>query len=404
MIGAPSRAVSAGARIERIELFVTDLASRLTRRIASGDYDTGARGALAGKPVLIKIYAGGVVGIGQIRPIAPSHFMPDTVQSILTAITEFYGPRLIGVELADLALHWDLFDRTLPQNANARALLDIAMHDALGKIYGVPVYALLGGLCQPAIPLEWSIGMADDIASVVREARRAVDEFQVPVLCVKAGDPRGWRHDVKAFQAVRSSVGEAIQVGIDPNCAWTVSETKSALQALSADRLDYLEQPIARRDIASLAEIRCCANGVPLMADESVMCVEDALDLVKYRAVDVFCIKLYKVGGLRRAKQIASIAEASGIRVNVGGLAAFSQLEAAAGAHFYASTPVRQMMPAAEFIFGLGVAGDDALCSDEAGRFRVSNGHVAPPDGPGLGIVLDEFALQKFTLVHERIQ
>ncbi|MBN9173515.1 MAG: relaxase domain-containing protein, partial [Microbacterium sp.] len=101
---APSRAVSAGARIERIELFVTDLASRLTRRIASGDYDTGARGALAGKPVLIKIYAGGVVGIGQIRPIAPSHFMPDTVQSILTAITEFYGPRLIGVELADLAL------------------------------------------------------------------------------------------------------------------------------------------------------------------------------------------------------------------------------------------------------------------------------------------------------------
>lgn len=382
--------------IERIELFVTDLPGRLQRTIASGAYDTGASGSLVGKPVLAKIYAGGVVGYGQIRPIAPSHFMPDTVQSMLAAITDFYGPRLIGRSLSDMATHWAMYDRVLPVNANARALLDIAMHDALGKALNVPVYQLLGGLSQPRIPLEWSISMAAEVDTVVREATRAVEEFHVPVLCVKAGDKRGWRRDVENFTAVRKAVGFDIQIGMDPNCAWSVAETKQALAALSGLRVDYLEQPIKRRDVAGLAEIRRTANGVPLMADESVMSLEDAFDLAGNRAVDVFCIKLYKVGGLRRAKQIAAVAEASGILLNVGGLAAFCQLEAAAGAHFYASTPAEQMMPAAEFIFGLGVVGPDALVPDS--DFKLKDGHVAPPSGPGLGITIDEAALQKLTL------
>ena len=65
------------------------------------------------------------------------------------------------------------------------------------------------------------------------------------------------------------------------------------------------------------------------------------------RAVDAFCIKLYKLGGITPAKKIAAVAEAANIQLNCGGLAVQSQLEAAAGAHFYASTPASRMMGAA---------------------------------------------------------
>ena len=109
-------------KIERIEVVVTDLEGRLQRQIASGPYDTGGRGGLTGKPVLVRLYAEGVVGLGQIRPIAPSHLLPDTVRSMVSAIVEYYGPRLIGTDLADVESAWQMFDRTLAFNANARAV------------------------------------------------------------------------------------------------------------------------------------------------------------------------------------------------------------------------------------------------------------------------------------------
>jgi L-alanine-DL-glutamate epimerase-like enolase superfamily enzyme len=138
------------------------------------------------------------------------------------------------------------------------------------------------------------------------------------------------------------------------------------------------------------------------MADEGVMTLGDAWALAKAEAVDVFCVKLYKMGGLRAAKKIAAVAEAAGIQLNVGGLAVQSQLEAAAGAHFYASTPARLVMPAAEFIFGLGVLGPDPLVPDT--DFTIKDGHVTLPSRPGLGIVVDERAVERHTLKREVVK
>ena len=66
--------------IDRIEIFVTALSARVQRIFSSGAYDTGPAERLLGKPVLVKVYADGVVGCGQIRPISPGHFVADTTQ------------------------------------------------------------------------------------------------------------------------------------------------------------------------------------------------------------------------------------------------------------------------------------------------------------------------------------
>jgi L-alanine-DL-glutamate epimerase-like enolase superfamily enzyme len=389
-------------KIERIEVIVTDLPGRLQRHTSSGAYDTGASGSLLGKPVLVKLYAGGVVGLGQIRPITPQHFLADTVHSMVAAIAEVYGPRLIGTPIADLENAWSMFDRVLHGNPTARAALDHALHDAIGKALGVPVHQLLGGLCQPRIPLEWSVSLHDDTAAIVDEATRAVEAFGIKVLCIKAGDRRGWRRDLENFAAVRRAVGNDVAIGVDPNTAWSLPDAKRAILALAEHGLAYVEQPIERHNLAGLKALRAMANGIPLMADESLMSLHDAHALAAAQAVDVFCIKLYKHGGLRAARKIAAVAEAAGLQLNVGGLAAFCQLEAAAGAHFYASIPTRLMMPAAEFAFGVGAIGADPLVPET--DFVLADGHVAPPTRPGLGIALDDTAVERLTLRKEVVR
>lgn len=388
--------------IDRIEVLVTDLTVRVQRETSSGAYDTGPSGTLLGKPVLVKIHADGVVGYGQIRPISPGHFMPDTVHSMVGAIADIYAPRLIGKDLLDIEPTLAMFDRALPANANARAALDHALHDAMGKALNLPVYKLLGGLCQQRIPLEWSVSMASDPGKMVEDAQRAMRQYGISVLCLKAGGRGGWQQDVKNFVAVRKAIGEGPVIGMDPNEGWTVSETIRVIEALGPYRLDYLEQPVKRQNIAGMADVRRALRGVPLMADEGVMTLGDAYALAKAEAVDVFCVKLYKMGGLRSAKKIAAVAEASGIQLNIGGLAVLSQLEAAAGAHFYASSPERHVMPAAEFIFGLGVLGPDPLVPET--DFVIKDGEVTPPARPGLGVAVDERAVARYTLRREVVK
>lgn len=387
--------------IDRIEIYVTGLPVRVQRIFSSGSYDTGPAERMLSKPVLVKIHADGVVGCAQIRPISPGHFVADTTHSVVAAIKEIYGPALIGKSIFDIEAINEMFDARLANNPAARAVLDIAVRDAMGKATNQPLYNLLGGLCQARIPLEWSVSMAEETATMVAESKRAVDEFGIRVLCLKMADRRGWRHDVRNFEAVRKAVGDDVMIGVDPNTGWTLADALSAIRELKKLDLGYIEQPVARRDLKGMAEIRRAADGVPVMADEALFTLQDAYALAEARAVDAYCIKLYKLGGLTPAKKIAAIAEAANIQLNCGGLAVQSQLEAAAGAHFYASTPVSRMMGAAEFLFGLNTVGKDPLVPET--DFVVRDGHVDVPRGPGLGINIDEAALKKNTLLYERV-
>ena len=100
-------------KIERIEIFVTQLSQRLQRIFSSGVYDTGPADSLLGKHVLVKIHAGGVTGIAQVRPISPGHFVADTAPSVFSAIKEVYGPALIGQSIFDFETVNAIFDNQI---------------------------------------------------------------------------------------------------------------------------------------------------------------------------------------------------------------------------------------------------------------------------------------------------
>jgi muconate cycloisomerase len=382
--------------IERIEVFITELPVRVQRTFSSGSYDTGAARDPLGKPVVVKLFAGGVVGYAQIRPISPGHFVADTSHSVVAAIRDIYGPLMLGRAVCDIEAIHESFSARLAGNPAARAVLDNALYDAWGKAVDLSVNQLLGGVCERTIPIEWSVSLADDIQVMIAEAQRAVQEFGIRVLCLKAAGKGGWRQDIRNFEAVRRAVGDDIVIGVDPNTGWTFQETIAAIVAMRPMGLGYMEQPTDRRDLAALALIREKADGVPIMADESLFTLADAFDLAAARAVDVFCIKLYKVGGLTAARKIGAVAEASNIMLNCGGLAVLSQLEAAASAHFCSAIPARRMFGAAEFAFALNTVGADPLVPEPALVLR--DGAVEMPTGPGLGVIVDEAALARHTI------
>lgn len=383
-------------KIERIEVRITELPVRVKRIFSSGSWDTGPAGQLLGKPVFLRLIGEGLEGHAQIRPISPGHFLADTSESVVTAIREVYGPLLIGRRVTDMEAIDEALTSRLAGNPCARALIDIALHDAAGKAAGLPVHALLGGCAQPEIELEWSVSLAPEVSTMIEEAQQAVDTWGVRVLCLKAAGPGGWRADVATFAKVRAALGDDVVIGVDPNTGWTVAETIAAMEALRDHGLGYCEQPVERRDLRGMAEIRANARGVPVMADEGLFTIQDAAAHAHHRAADVFCVKLYKVGGLMPACKIAAIGEAHGILMNSGGLAVASQFEAAASAHFCATLPRRRTFGAAEFAFGVGPKGDDPLVAD--GAMRLKDGRVSVPKGPGLGLTLDLEALERMTL------
>jgi muconate cycloisomerase len=389
-------------KVERIEIFITNLPSRYMRRTAGSSSDTGASGDVMGKPILVKIYAEGVIGYGQVRPTGRNHFLPDTSLSVLATIRDYYGPRLIGADLEDIELLWADFDRILPRNGAARAVLDYAIHDALGKKLGVPVHTLLGGRAQPVIPLEWSVSLADSHAELIVDCRRAIDEFGIKNLSLKAGGPDGWRADVEMVAAVRKAVGSDIILGLDANMGWTVPEAIRALKAMLDYDISYVEQPIPAHDMRGLALVRQAVGGVDIIADEGIHDAHDVVAVAEAGAADAVCLKLVKVGGMHQARKITAVAEACNLRVNLGGTAIMSQIEAAAIAHYYTSVPARSMLAGGEFVFGLGGVLKDPLVPET--DFVIGRGEVAVPMGPGLGITIDESALAAHTLQKDAVK
>ena len=111
-------------RVDRVELFVTDLPARLRRRSAGSGSDTGEPGDVMGKPILLKLYADGLAGYGQVRPTGRNHWLPDTSLSVVATLRDYYGPLLLGADITDLERLWTEFDRTLPANGPARAVID----------------------------------------------------------------------------------------------------------------------------------------------------------------------------------------------------------------------------------------------------------------------------------------
>ena len=211
-------------------------------------------------------------------------------------------------------------------NNSAKAGIDIALYDLVGKISKRNVVSLLGGSGNSK-PISVTIGIENEKLSVKHARLYKRQGFKV--IKLKVGlDVDG---DLKRIARIRKELGNSVKLVVDANQGYTLREAQFFLSKAEAFNIGFLEQPVKFSDFHSLKKLKEESN-IPIMADESVKSMEDLRRLIDMNAVSMINIKLMKMGGITKSMQIANEARSKNIGLMVGCMEE-SRVGIAAGTH-----------------------------------------------------------------------
>ena len=322
-----------------------------------------ARTATEAQNVRIRIETeAGCAGNGASAPVG--YVTGESVASVVEALNSV-GPEFIGEPIGRLGPLLARANRLLADAPAARAGLEMAIYDVWARGLGLPLWQHFGGaldrvvtdLTLPIVASEAAAGLA---AAAWEDGFRA--------LKIKVGDPDGPEADLGRIEAIVGAVPNA-RLRIDANQAFTPDAAVKFAHALSAlgARIDLLEQPVAKEDIAGLKHVRRHTS-IPIFADESARCVAEALNLLQEDAVDGINVKLMK-SGMTGALQIISLCQAFGKKLMLGcmletglGIAAATQIAAGTGAFDYLDLDSHRLLkPVPELSGGYEVSGEELV-------------------------------------------
>jgi L-alanine-DL-glutamate epimerase-like enolase superfamily enzyme len=275
-------------------------------------------------------------------------------------------------------------DVAIQHNPFAKSALEMAILDLLGQEHKVPAYALLGGRSRSGpVRLKFSIGAYPPAEAAKVAEKFAIDGFQA--VKVKVG--RNTAEDLERVQAVRSAVGDSVQISIDANGGWSESEVLSVLPRLERLGVNAVEEPLRRGDLRATARIRK-RTSIPIILDESIFTAQHAIEAVRLEACDLISIYPGKNGGIRRSMEIAHIASAAGMDCVIG-----SNLEGSVGS--------AAMLHLAATITNLSTAVGHEIIGPlyhtavlDSQMPAIKNGASIIPSSPGLGVNVNLEALQ----------
>jgi muconate cycloisomerase len=321
----------------------------------------------------------GLTGLGEASSIwdRRGRGESEAINGLLADVLCGLDPRRIR----DIA---DRMNQLLHRSFPAKAGIEMALYDLVGKACDVPVYQLLGGQVRDRVLLSHSLSMGDPEAIAAQAQSLVAQGYKT----LKAKIGRDLRADLAVLTAVRSAVGSEIVLRVDANMGWSsAKEAMRCIEAIADFDLELVEQPLAADDLEGLRFVRERVS-LPIMADESVWTPADALNCVRHQAVDVFNVYVSEAGGLGAAARIFAIAEAARLPCIIGSMPELG-IGTAAQAHLAFAMP------------NLGYASDVNGCVYHSGdvireKLPIADGYILPPAGPGLGVTLDEDALAEY--------
>ncbi len=316
---------------------------------------------------------------------------PETAHEL---IAKYLAPALKEVDLRQFETVHAAMNRALRGHPYTKAGVEVAIMDAVGRRLNLPVYQLLGGKVRSRVPVAHSIGLMEASAAA-DEAARVVAEG-VTTLKIKIGVEI--ERDVAVVREVRRAAGDSAHIRVDANQGYrTWREAVRAIEMMSEYNIAYAEQPVDGLDQLAEVSARC---RVPIMADESCWTERDVVRIATARAAQYLSVYYTKPGGLWKAKRLLTVAGAHRMLSDINGSGEMG-IGNAANLHLAAAAP-EIVLPGTIPITSTAeiertqTAGRKYLDDIITEPFGYEAGHLVVPDGPGLGIEVDERKLQKY--------
>lgn len=310
----------------------------------------------------------GVKGYAECCPLG-SAYLPSYAAGVRAGLKEL-APHVIGLNPLDVNEVNRAMDAGLRGHPYAKAPIDIACWDILGKVCGQPIYRLLGGAAQDSVVLYRAISqespeqMAAKIAGYKAEG---YTKFQLKV----GGDAND---DIERIRVTRDILDSTDLLVADANTGWTRHEAARVVGAVS-DLDVYIEQPCLTYEESVSIRRR---TALPFVMDEVIDGIGTLVKGIAEDAMDVINLKISKVGGLTKARMMRDLCVASGIPMTIedtwGG-----DITTAAIAHLARSTP-------AEFTFSATDFNSYGTVTIAEGAPQRVNGRMTASDAPGLGV------------------
>lgn len=312
-------------------------------------------------------------------------------------IKDFLETDLQGENPFQLEVIGQKMDRRVKGYPYAKAAIEMALLDIIGKAYKMPVFQLLSGSFRDEVPIQHSIGLMPP-EDAAREAALVVEEG-IRTIKVKIGIDS--LRDIETVRQIRNAVGPDIKIRVDGNRGYSSAEEAiRIIRKMESFDLLLVEQPV--EGLRMMAKVARSVN-VPLMADEGVWSVEDAIRIYEIEAAEILNVYITKPGGLIKAKKLIHTASALGLGCGLGGMVELG-IGTAANLHFVASTPEITLACGLSVPYpGDGARKSRLSCSKyrdnlEKNPPKFKNGYLIVPKEPGLGIELDTKKIQKYRL------
>jgi len=334
--------------------------------------------------MLVRIYCSdGSIGIGEGTTIGGLAYGAESPEGMKLAIDTYFAPLLKGADADSVPAAMARIRTAIRDNRFAKCAVGTALYDALGHRLGLPLSQLLGGRQRDRLPVAWTLA-SGDTGRDIEEAEQMLAERRHQIFKLKIGR-RSIQQDVAHVAAIKQALGERGRVRVDVNMAWSELQARQGLAALADAGCELVEQPVASAE--ALARLRG-RYPIAVMADESLMGPTSAFALARAEAADVFAIKIEQSGGLQAAQQVAAIGDAAQIEL-YGGTMLEGPVGTIASAHVFSTFTNLQW---GTELFGPLLLTEEILQQP----LEYKDFHLTVPQGPGLGIALDEERVQRF--------
>ncbi len=335
--------------------------------------------------VLVRIESDdGVVGWGEAAS-APT-MTGETVASMMAAV-ELLTPGLLKRSADDFAGAAAAMAARLYGNSGAKAAIEIALHDLVGRASGRPVYSLFGARQRSRMPVLAVIGSLDPAADM-REAReRFAAGYRAFKIKVGLRSASADAERTRAICAALKDMAEPCLISADANQGFGVDDAVLYVRALGDCGLDFFEQPVEAHDLDGMARV-AAASRVPIGADEGLHSPDDIVRHHERKAARGGSLKAIKLGGLAALFEASRLCDRLGMKVNISCKTGESSVASAAAAHVAAAVPALD--------WGLTVTNPGLAEDVVVEPLAVTHGHVEAPERPGLGIEVDERRVRRW--------